>query len=162
MIGVAQQVDELLSVVDDKIEFGEPQDPNDPTATGLAGAMGAAGAHNGTTSNVAGSWVEVRIEAAGRTTHTCTHNLYLDSPQYVVPVTGQPNCRWMVFGWQHDGEGTSGTTELMLNVWFQSGTVSANAIALEVSVDLHASTITLDGDHPILLTLFFTRATRGE
>lgn len=163
VFAVAEQVDNLVRVVDQEIEFGEPQDPADPTSVVRAGdfATPAEGDHNGTTSNIAGSWVELHIEAPGRTTQTCTHNLYLSDPDYTLPVTGEPNCRWMVFGWQHDGTGGSGTTELMLNVWFQSGTVTVNAVALEVSVDVHASTLTIDGTHPLLLTLFFTRATRG-
>jgi hypothetical protein len=103
------------------------------------------------------------VTAVGRSTITCTHNLYLAHPQYAVPVSGQPNVRWQVFGWMHDGTGADATTELMLNVWFGGGTVSANAIALEVSVDVHAAAApTIDADHPVLISLFFTRATRGE
>lgn len=159
---VAEQVDEILRVVDDKIEFGEPQDPSDPTATGLAGAMGAAGAHNGTLSNIAGSWVEISLTATGLTTQTCIHNLYSDLSQYTVPVTGEPNCRWLLFGLMHDGQGQDGTSGLDLDIAFLGDTVAANSIQLRVDLSTVGTAVTVDGTHPALITLFFTRATRGE
>ena len=162
-LAIAQQVDELLWVVDDKIEFGEPQNPNDPTDTSqLAGAMGAENAHNGTTSNIAGSWVEISLTGTGLTTETCIHNLYLQDPDYVVPVTGEPNCRWLLFGLMHDGQGQDGTSGLDLDITFLGDTVAANSIQLRVDLSTVGTAVTVDGTHPALITLFFTRATRGE
>lgn len=163
LVAVAEQVDELLQIVDDKIEFGEPQNPHDPTDTSqLAGAMGAENAHNGTVSNIAGSWVEISLTATGLTTETCVHNLYLQDPDYVVPVTGEPNCRWLPFGLMHDGQGQDATSGLSLDITFLGDTVAANSIQLRVNLSTIGTAVTVDGDHPALITLFFTRATRGE
>ena len=159
---VAEQVDELLRVVDQEIEFGEPQDPTDPTATGLAGAMGAAGAHNGTLANIAGSFVETALTVTGLTTVTCSHNLYLEYPEYTVPVSGQPNCRWLMFGVMHDGTGQDATSRLAVDVAFMGDTVNTDDIQLRFNLQLFGTAITVGSSNPVLVTLFFTRATRGE
>ncbi len=151
---------EIQTAINGEIEFGDPQDPDDGSSTSLAG--NTATSHPGTLQNIHGVWVEKHITGVGRSTIACYHNLFQREPEYTLPVTGQPNVRWLNFGWQHDNTGTSGTTELWLNVWFSGGTVTANRIDLEVSVELHVSTITLGSDNPILLTLFFVPATRGE
>ena len=165
LIAVAEQVDELLQVLDDKVEFGEPQNPKDATDTPsriLAGTVAVEDAHNGTTSNIAGSWIESALTVSGLTTVTCTHNLYLDSPQYTVPVTGEPNCRWLPFGVMHDGTGKDATSRMAVDVAFMGDTVSANAIALRFNLQLFGTAITIGSSNPVLVTLFFTRATRGE
>ena len=101
---LAAQLDHVVQVLNQEIEFGDPADPNDPTsATIKAGATATTGAHNGTLANISGSWVEISLTATGNTDATCYHNLYLSSPQYAVPVTGEPNCRWQVHGIMHDG-----------------------------------------------------------
>ena len=164
-IAIGEQVDALLRVVDDKIEFGEPQDPADPASTTLAGAgfeTPAADHHNGTLSNIAGSWVEVALEITGMTMVPCHHNLYLDTPEYAVPVTGQPNCRWLVFGIQHDGTGSDANTRLGVDVTFAGDTVAANDIELRFNLRVEGQRPTIGSSNPVLVSLFFTRATRGE
>ncbi len=163
LVAVGEQVDAVLRVVDDNIEFGEPQDPNDPTSTTLAGTMGAAGHHNGTLSNIAGSWVEIALPNTGLSDLTCTHNLYLDTPAYVLPVTGQPNCRWLHFGTQHDGTGSDATTRIGVDVtWMGGDTLSVNAIELRFNLRVEGLRPTIGAGNPVLVTLFFTKATRGE
>jgi hypothetical protein len=101
---IIDMVTEVTGVVDRNIEFGEPLDPNDPGSTTLAGGTGA-GAHNGTPGNIFGSWVELEVGGQGAELNTplvCRHNLFLDDPEYAVPVAGSPNVRWSVWGWQHD------------------------------------------------------------
>lgn len=101
---IVDQLGEAVYVLDDKLEFGDPLDPNNPQSTTLAGGTGA-GAHNGSPGNVWGSRVELEVGGAGaelNTPITCHHNLYLNEPEYAVPVAGVPNVRWFVAGWQHD------------------------------------------------------------
>ena len=165
---LGQQLDSVVQTVDGRIGFGEPQDPNDPTSTTLAGAgfgTPAAGHHNGTVANIEGSWVEIALTTLGMTKATCYHNLYLDNPQYAVPVTGQPNCRWLPFGVQHDGTGKDSglaSSRVGVDVCFLGDTVAANSIQLRFNVRSEGDEVTVDSDHPVLVTLFFTRATRGE
>jgi hypothetical protein len=161
MNALRQQMNEVLLVVDDHIEFGEPQNPNDPTSTTLAGATGVDAAHNGTISNVNGSWVEILLTAAGTSVVTCTHNLFLD-PVYTVPVPGEPNCRWLPFGFIHDGTGGDATSGLSITPGFISGnTVTASAIDLSISVITDGTALTIDGNHPLRVTLFFIKGTQG-
>ena len=150
------------------ISFGEPQDPEDPTSTVLAGGdddgTWAATDHNGTLGNLDGSWVEVALEDTGATDITCTHNLFgkLDNAQYAVPVSGEPNCRWLPFGVMHDGTGTDDSTRLRVSVSFVGDTVAVNAIDLRFDLAVSGTTPTIDGDHPVLVSLFFVKASRGE
>lgn len=101
---VVDQVNEVLFELDGKVDFGEPLDPNDHDSVTLAGDMTAEPAHNGTRSNIWGSWVELEVETLDDPI-TCHHNLYLEQPggYTTEPVAGEPNCRWFVVGWQHDG-----------------------------------------------------------
>lgn len=164
-LAISKQLDEVVQVVDSQVEFGEPQDPSDPASTTLAGVgfeTPAAGAHNGTISNIHGSWVEVALTSTGITDYPCHHNLYIHNPQYVVPVTGQPNCRWLVFGVMHDGTNLDGTSTLSVDVSFVGGTVDKNDTMLRFNVTAGGTALTIDGTHPVLVTLFFTQATRGE
>ncbi len=165
ILAVAEQVDELLRVVDQEIEFGEPQDPKDATDAGgrvLAGTVAVADAHNGTLGNVAGSWVETALTVSGLTTVTCSHNLYLDYPEYTVPISGEPNCRWLVFGVMHDGTGQDATSRIAVDVAFMGDTVNTDDIQLRFNLQLFGTAITVGSSNPVLVTLFFTRATRGE
>jgi hypothetical protein len=159
----AEQLKDIILVIDSKLQFGDPQDPYDPSSATLAGDTAAAGHHNGTSANIDGSWVEAKAEATGASVVTFTHNLNIDNPQYAVPVTGEPNVRWLVFGWTHDGDGVDGTSGATVNVGFINGdTVVANSIDLRVSVATVGTAITINATHPLILTLFFTRATRGQ
>ena len=157
---VVEQQRGIIQVIDGLIEFGDPIDPFDPANTGRAGS--AAISHPGSTSNIHGSWVEIELTAEGRSTKTCNHNLYLeeDNTTYTLPVSGEPNVRWLVFGWLHDSTGTSGSTRLDLAVYFLGGTVATNSVALEFDVTLTAGAWTLGSNNPLLVTLFFTRASR--
>ena len=156
-----RQIENIIKILNSEIEFGEPQDPEDLTSTKLAGATGT-GAHNGTPGNILGSWVEIQLTSTGITETTCNHNLYINEPDYTVPVTGQPNCRWSVWGVQHDGTAADATSFLDVGVSFLSGTVSANAVDLRFNLTSSGTAATVDADHPVLVTLFFIRATRGE
>jgi len=157
---ISQQLDHLLRVVDQQIEFGEPQNPMDPTSSVRAGSS-STDTHNGTISNLAVSWVEIELTSTGVSDATCRHNLYLSVPQYTVPVTGQPNCRWQVHAVMHDGTGKDGTSTLSVDVSWVGGTVNVNDILLRFVVAVGGTALTIDGDHPVLVTLCFTRATRG-
>lgn len=163
---IAQQLDELTRAVNE-MSFGEPQDPEDPTSTNLAGGADgtwAAGDHNGTPGNIDGSWVEVGLQNTGVTDITCTHNLYglLDNAQYVIPVTGEPNVRWLVFGVMHDGTAKDASTRLGVDVSFVGGTVAVNEIDLRFNLRAAGTTPTIGSSNPVQVTLFFTRATQGE
>lgn len=110
---VVDQVNELIFEIDGKLDFGEPLDPNDHDSVTLAGDMSVVPAHNGTRSNIWGSWVELVIDGSQGNAIgdpiTCNHNLYLEQPggYTTEPVAGEPNCRWFVAMWQHTGaEGT--------------------------------------------------------
>ena len=81
---IVEQQNGIVQVIDGLIEFGEPLDPFDPKNTGRAGA--AAASHPGTTSNIAGSWVEMLLTSSGRSETECHHNLYLnDGSAYSLP-----------------------------------------------------------------------------
>ena len=157
---LSEQVSEILQVLGDRVEFGEPVDPNDPTSAVLAGGTGA-GTHNGVTSNIMGSWVELSLTATGISDQTCNHNLYLTNNQYTVPVAGKPNVRWLPFAVMHDGTGKDATSFLDVEVEFLGGTVSANSIVLRVRVATVGTAVTVDASHPVRVTLFFTQATKG-
>lgn len=92
------------------ISFGHPTDPNDETSDVLAGDMTAVPAHNGTLDDIDGSWVELEINGTAGTTLddaiTCSHNLFTEEATAwdEEPVTDEPNVRWFVVGWEHDGE----------------------------------------------------------
>jgi len=138
---IAQQQRDVIETIDNRIEFGEPLDPNDPNSAFMAGLAAGAGvtAHNGIRSNILGSWVELEITSRASLDYpfTCRHNLYQEQPDTytAVPVAGEPNCRWIVMGWQHDGTQQTLWEDLRVNAgairpggnsptW---GTVAANA-----------------------------------
>jgi hypothetical protein len=98
------QLNEVLFELDGKVSFGEPLNPNDHDSLVLAGNIVASPAHNGIRSNIEGSWVELEVNTLDYP-YDCNHNLYLEQPggYPTEPVAGEPNCRWFVVGWQHDG-----------------------------------------------------------
>ena len=162
-LALAQQVDELVRVVDGNIEFGEPQNPLDISDAGLAGDFALADAHQGTPLNIAGSWVEIALEVVGLTTATCTHNLYLQDNAYVLPVTSQPNCRWLQFGVMHDGTPSQpASSRLGVDVFYFGDAVTTNSIDLRFNLRVMGIRPTIGSSNPVLVTLFFTKATRGE
>jgi hypothetical protein len=162
-VAIGEQVDALLRVVDDGIEFGDPADPSDPGSVVRAGLTADATSHNGTTANISGSWVEIALTNTGLTTAECFHNLYQHNLAYTVPVTGEPNCRWLVFGVMHDGTGkTDLTTRIAVDVAFVGDTVNANSIELRFNLRVEGNIPTIGASNPVLVSLFFTRASRGE
>jgi hypothetical protein len=163
---LVRQVDDLTQRLNE-LSFGEPQDPDDPTSTTLAGGnevagTWAAGDHNGTPGNLEGSWVEVALTDTGASDMTCIHNLYLNDDQYAVPVTGEPNCRWLQFGVMHDGTGKDTSTRFHVSVSFVGGTVSANEIELRFDLAVSGTTPTISAGSPVQVTLWFTKASQGE
>jgi len=165
LVAVVQQLNEITRLLARGVGFGDPQDPTDPTSATRAGGddgTWVAGDHNGTPANISGSWVEVPLESTGPSDITCTHNLYLDDPQYALPVTGEPNCRWIPFGVMHDGTGSDSSTRLKVSEAFVGGTVAVNEIDLRFNLEVSGTTPTIGSSNPVLVTLFFTRATRGE
>jgi hypothetical protein len=167
MGALTRQVDDVARQVN-QLSFGEPQKPDDPTSAVLAGGDNdgtwAATDHNGTPGNLEGSWVEVALEDTGPTDITCTHNLFgkLDNAQYTVPVSGEPNCRWIPFGVMHDGTASDTSTRLKVSVAFVGGTVTVNAIDLRFSLEVSGTTPTIGSSNPVLVSLFFVKASRGE
>ena len=158
---IVEQISKIIQVVDGLVEFGDPIDPFDPGNTGRAGASTTA--HPGSTSNIHGSWVEVILTASGRSKKTCHHNLYLEennSGTYILPTSGEPNVRWLVFGWLHDGTNKNAST-MDCSVSFIGDTVAVNSVDLVFNVILGGTAnVTVDVTHPVLCTLFFTRASR--
>jgi hypothetical protein len=143
------------------IEFGDPNRGSDPSSTDLAGDTSVTDPHNGELINIDGSWVEVELTAEVSTV-TCTHNLFLDDPEYSL-VSGNINCRWLVFGISHDEQGPM-VGPINLTVWYGTGqAISANAIALHFHVNKDtggSGVITIDASHKMRVTLFFTKAVK--
>ena len=155
---VAVQLDESIRVVNEFIEFGDPQDPADLTSTTRAGS--GSNTHNGTVANIKGSWVDVALVTAAVVVKTCVHNLYLEeNTTWTIPVSGEPNCMWTVFGWMHDGNGESSGRPVN-NVFFIGGTVALNEIDLRFDTTILGGTLVIDATHFMVCKLFFTRGTR--
>ncbi len=164
------QQQRIVDEFNGRVSFGDPQNPKDPTSqTILAGDYSSAREdnRNGFIANMEGAWVEVSLTAT-ITDKTCTHNLYLGEPTYTsgttqaVPVSGEPNCRWMIMGIMHDGTNKDGTTTAGVDVVFMGGTVSVNAISLRFIVRSGGTALTVGSSNPVQVSLFFIRATRGE
>lgn len=141
---VVEHVDGVQRILDQQVSFGHPQDPGDDAGTALAGTT-----HNGVIYNMEGTWVELRVTVLDANT-TCTHNLNL-----TVLSASQPNCRWLVWGYQHDGTGAGTTSTISCN--YEDGTVAADSIQLR----FYAVARTVDADHPLKVTLWFIPAVRG-
>lgn len=143
--GLAERVLRLERILSGDVEFGAPQDPNDPASTALPdGAV-----HNGTLTNMRGSWVEVELDdpAQRAIPLTFTHNLNVQ----VVSAT-LPNVRWLLFGIQHTAALAVAESAA---VWYNGGTVARNSIELEVT-----TSATPSGGDPLKLTLFFVPGVR--
>lgn len=160
---VAAQTDRITQVLNQEVEFGEPQDPNSLTSLKLAGTgMTAAGAHNGTPGNIAGSYHEQILfgTAPLTATNTFRHNLYLDNPNYVLPDSSSPNVRWHIHGINHDGTNADSTSVFRVFLMYIGGTITANSIELRTHFDIVGTTPSVGGNDPINLTVFFTKATK--
>jgi hypothetical protein len=138
-------------VVDGEIEFGTPQDPKDPASATLANGT----THNGTLVNLKGSWVSLVVTALDTLT-ACPHNLAV--PVTVVGATNQPNVRWLVFGYQHDGNSATAASCVSCN--YETGdaaSISEDSFPLRFT---SSSGRVVDGDHPLRVDLFFIGAVR--
>lgn len=172
------QLDQLTSTVNGQLGFGDPVHPTSPAipfGDVPAGNIPLVGfedlAHNGTLDNIQGSWVEVQIEGPSypsltTSTHICYHNLYANDPDYVVPVANQPNCRWLVAGAMHDGFGANPLAAFHVRVAYvayTTGLVTPTSISLQFGMTWQGpGPFPVDVFHPIRVTLFFIKATRGE
>ena len=147
-LSVVEHVYRIQRTMDGDIEFGTPNDPRDPASTTLANGSD----HNGDLQNIRGSWVEVSITTGGNGLNnqiTCTHNLNV---QVLSGTT--PNVRWLVFGFQHDGTGALAGSSI--TAVYSGGTVTADSIQLK----FWAGGLTVDGSHPLKVTLFFVPVVR--
>lgn len=166
--GLQSQLNRLKETVDHGIEFGNPGHPIDPSrelpVAGLPGAAQLVNQHNGVIDNIHGSWVENYLTSRVNVKNILwTHNLYRNDPDYVLPVSGEPNVRWLNFGTYHDGFVGSSNRELYVNISFIGGAVNSNAIFLRCWPTAAGSTLpNVNIFHPIKMTLFFTKAIRGE
>ena len=151
-LSVVEHLYRVQRVVDRHVEFGSPQDPADPTS--VVRALGAA--HNGTILNIEGSWFEAVLEATGRTAVTCIHNLDVATNQ---PATA-PNVKWLHFGVSHNGTGADATSTYAVDVWYQGGARTADAIALVFNLVVGGTAPTVNAANPVVVTLFFVRAVR--
>jgi hypothetical protein len=151
---IVKAVTEIARVVDGNVEFGNPQNPYDDQDDTLAGSD-VPTTHNGFLQNIKGSWVEEEIGSkwALGAAVTCYHNLNVP-----VAVAGLPNVRWLVFGFQHDGNGVAADTTCTVSANFQAGdTVATDSIQLRFYA---AGARVVDQTHLLKVTLFFTPAVR--
>lgn len=95
--------------------------------------------------NMRGSWVRKSITALGN--NTFTHNLELTAP------TGVVNVLWPIVMKRHDGN-QAGTGDT-IDVVYQGGTITANAIDLFV---VAGGSRLVSAGHPLTLDIFFTPA----
>lgn len=148
---LAEYLSRVQQIVDGGLEFGSPQDPKDPASATLANGV----AHNGTLVNVAGAWFEVAVAAAD-TKFDCAHNL--GAPVATVAAVKQPNVRWLVFGFQHDGTGADAASTLSVNYeTSDAASITTESFPLRLYA---AGGRTVSADHPVKLTLFFTSGVR--
>ena len=166
---IQAQLDRLTEIVNSEVSFGHPHHPVDPSLNYPAGTAvvgDEANQHNGVIDNFLGSWVEILITTTGRSSHTCTHNLYANAPEYTLPVAGEPNCRWLNWGIMHDGTNVGAGTKMDVTVSYVKQAASpttANDINLTFEVIRAAApNLTIDATHPIRVTLFFIPAIRRQ
>ena len=149
---IAEHLLRVHREVDGKIEFGSPQDPTNPTSTTRANGV----AHNGLLQNIDGAFFEAVLTATGRSAVTAIHNLNVGTQN----PAGTPNVRWLVFGVMHDGTAADATTTYTLNAWYQGGAITADQLAMAMNLVIGGTAPTINGTHPVVVTLFFTKAVR--
>lgn len=142
---IVDQVTHIMRVLDQLVEFGDPQDPGSDGSTALAGTT-----HNGRMLNVRGSFVELVVENLNTAT-TCTHNLNVQ-----LLSASQPNVRWLVFGYQHNATGAAAANAVSV-VYVDGDTVGTNAIQLR----FYAIGWTVNAANPLRVCLWFMPAVRG-
>lgn len=147
---VFEHVGQLERILRTYVEFGHPNHPEDPESTELAGSVNTY--HNGGLQNMFGSWVEVEVDTAD-VAFTCYHNLG------VVPIAGQLNVRWLVFGMMHDGTGVGATSTLSVNYDARDvASILADSVDLRLYV---GGGRTVGEENPVKVTLWFSPAVRG-
>ena len=139
------------------VSFGFPQNPLDPEDnTALAGATGSATVpqHNGSLGNIEGSWVEVDV--TDLTSEVLfTHNLYKDQDAMYAAGADDCNVRWVVHGFKHNGTGAAVTA---MGVHLDTSDTAPTATGISLRVIFTGPTV--NGDNPVRVTLFFTKAVR--
>lgn len=151
---IAEHASRLHRVVDGGIEFGSPQNPNDPQSSTRADGV----SHNGILQNIDGSWFEAVLTSTGKSTVTCIHNLNSEI-QTNLPAT-VPNVRWLNFAVMHDGTGADATSIYRVQVWYQGGSRDKDQISLGFDIVTAGTAPTINADHPVVVTLFFSKAVR--
>jgi hypothetical protein len=148
---IVEHLYRVQRVVDGRLEFGSPQDPRDPAGTALATGT----AHNGTILNILGSWVELDVTSQDAPV-ACVHNL--DVPVTSVSGVNQPNVRWLVFGWQHNGAGAAPGSTMSCNYEpTDAASITSNSFPLR----FYAAGRTIGADpNDLRVTLFFVPAVR--
>lgn len=142
---IADALTRLIEEFDGRISFGNPQDPTDDASTDLAGSTDVL--HPGTLINMEGAWVELDVDTLDSNV-TCYH--HLNQP---VSVSGEPNVRWLEFGYLHSGVGTAEA----IGCWYEDGTVTANSIQLRFG---SSGRTVAAGANVLKATLFFIPAIR--
>lgn len=155
---LVEVVKELHRILSGEVELGHPQDPRDPNSTTLA--TGTAATHNGTKSNVDWSWVEANVEATD-TPVNFVHNLNV--PVIQVAAVNQPNVRWCVWGFRHNGTGTI-VTSAPIGLVHEHPTDAALITANSFPLRLYGGDLglgrTINAANPVRATVAFIRAIR--
>jgi len=142
------RVARLEEVTDKHLGFGEPYTLGSWDSGVHPGTTPTA--DNGNLENFRGSWVEMRFEDFN-TPVTAYHNLN-------VPLVGaagqQENVYWWEMGYFHDGTGASATSSLSI-VWTNGDAFDENSVELRLFT---GGARTVDSDHPVIATLYFTPA----
>jgi hypothetical protein len=149
---IVKALSEATRVVNEWIEFGNPQNPYDDQSTTLAGA-GTPTTHNGEMQNIRGSWVEVEFDAANAA-EAFNHNLGLD-----VISADEPNVRWLFTNFRHSGAGAA-TGCLSLEYDDALCAVSANSIDLVLRASPGGVRTIAAGANAVKCTVFFIPAVR--
>ncbi len=160
---IQAQITRLTTVMNGQLEYGTTTAEQKPLIRFAGQPGGGTTFHNGTMINVQGSWVEALVTGISSVEQvTCVHNLYLDDPNYTLPVSERPNCRWQHWGSRHDGTAADVTTVFGTHIMYHeytTGLVLANEITLQFFIDPLAGTApTVDVLHPVIVSLFFTKA----
>lgn len=155
---LSQWLTEVAREFNGQVSFGSPQEEADATSTTLPGTSLAS--HPGTLLNVEGSWCEQEVTQTGDSGGgevVFFHNLFAHDPAYTLPSSGNPNVRWLVFGFEHTGTGVGANSDASISCNFRTGdTLTANSIGLR----FFSPNRTIDGTDKLKVTLFFTRAVR--
>lgn len=146
---MARDVARLVREFDGSVDEGHPGDPAGPTSAVRAGSTTTA--HPGTLMNTRLAWVELIVPTDGvlNANITCYHNFNL-----TLLTAGEPNVRWRLAGWRHNGTGAGVGTAV--SVGYIDGIIAANSIQLRV----YANTLTVDAPNPLRVCIQLIPAER--